>query len=219
MTLSTEFTRKANILIDQSCRARLADFELLTTVSDLTTLNSSAQGRGGTARWMSPEFVDAEIQGYRRTKPSDRYALGMVIYEVLSGRVPFYQHADWTIPGMVVKGDRPERPQGPGEVWFTGAIWNMLKRCWVAQPKNRSSIEVVLRCLEKASRTLTLRSRPQVTVPSTTDSPTTKNVIAVSLSALAAARMIEDLGHISYPEGVSGPKPELNVNSKEGKFR
>jgi len=47
----------------------------------------------------------------------------------------------------------------------------------------------------------------------------TKNVIAAPLSALATARIIEDLGHISYPEGVTSPKPELNVNSKKGKFR
>ena len=45
------------------------------------------------------------------------------------------------------------------------------------------------------------------------------NVIAVPPSTLEAARMIKDLGHISYPEGVSGPKPELNINSKKGKFR
>lgn len=37
-------------------------------------------------------------------------------------------------------------------------------------------------------------------------------------SALGTARPIEDLGYISYPEGVTGPNPELNVNSKKGKF-
>ena len=37
-------------------------------------------------------------------------------------------------------------------------------------------------------------------------------------SALATARPIEDLSHISYPEGVTSPNPELNVNSKKGKF-
>ena len=47
----------------------------------------------------------------------------------------------------------------------------------------------------------------------------TKNVAAAPPSALATARIIEDLGHISYPEGVISPKPELNVNSKKGKFR
>ena len=47
----------------------------------------------------------------------------------------------------------------------------------------------------------------------------TKNVIAAPPSALATARIVEDLGHISYPEGIVSPKPELNVNSKSGKFR
>ena len=47
----------------------------------------------------------------------------------------------------------------------------------------------------------------------------TKNVVAAPPSALATARIIEDLGHISYPDGVTSPKPELNVNSKKGKFR
>jgi len=43
---------------------------------------------GGTARWMSPELFDPErfgiqgSEGYRQTRESDCYALGMVIYEV-----------------------------------------------------------------------------------------------------------------------------------------
>lgn len=47
----------------------------------------------------------------------------------------------------------------------------------------------------------------------------TKNIPAALPSALATARVIEDLDHISYPEGISSPKPELNANSKKGKFR
>jgi hypothetical protein len=46
----------------------------------------------------------------------------------------------------------------------------------------------------------------------------TKNVVAVPPSALATAMIIEDLCHIWYPEGVTGPRPELNVNSRNGKF-
>ncbi|KAH9912525.1 eukaryotic translation initiation factor 4G1, eIF4E-binding domain-containing protein, partial [Fomitopsis serialis] len=38
-------------------------------------------------------------------------------------------------------------------------------------------------------------------------------------SALATARTIEDLGSVSYPEGIKGPKVELNMNAKHGKFR
>ena len=47
----------------------------------------------------------------------------------------------------------------------------------------------------------------------------TKVLVAAPLPALAKARIIEYLDHISYPEGVNGPKPELNIDSKKGKFR
>src|SRR3984957_19239189 len=45
------------------------------------------------------------------------------------------------------------------------------------------------------------------------------NVVAPLPSALATARNIEDLGRVPYPEGVSSPKVELNINAKDGKFR
>ena len=38
-------------------------------------------------------------------------------------------------------------------------------------------------------------------------------------SALATARIIEDISEISYPEGIMSPKIELNMNAKQGKFR
>ncbi|EIM85126.1 uncharacterized protein STEHIDRAFT_81994 [Stereum hirsutum FP-91666 SS1] len=38
-------------------------------------------------------------------------------------------------------------------------------------------------------------------------------------SALATARIIEDLHEISYPEGIKSPKVELNANAAKGKFR
>jgi translation initiation factor 4G len=45
------------------------------------------------------------------------------------------------------------------------------------------------------------------------------SVALVKPSALATARFIEDLGRVSYPEGIMSPKVELNVNAKNGKFR
>ncbi|KAJ3737527.1 hypothetical protein DFJ43DRAFT_1148650 [Lentinula guzmanii] len=51
---------------------------------------------------------------------------------------------------------------------------------------------------------------------STVDKP---NIPAPLPSALATARVIDDLGRVPYPEGVQSPKVELNVNAKDGKFR
>ena len=139
---------------------------------DSTTLNSSTQDHYGTTRWMSPELLDVSIRSHHRTKYSDCYALGMVIYEVLSGRIPFYQYTNWSIPAKVVRGDRPGRPEGAEGAWFADDVWEALERCWVPQPKDRSSVEDVLQCLEKASRSWTRPSLPRAAVPSRIDSPT-----------------------------------------------
>jgi len=144
---------KANILIDKTGQACLADFGLLTIVSDPTNLlSSSSYTQGGTARWMSPELIDPQRFGFennRPTKKSDCYALGMVMYETISGRVPFHRHGDLTVIVKVLAGERP--PRGVG---FTETLWETLELCWVSQPSNRPSIEYVQQCLERASNSL-----------------------------------------------------------------
>lgn len=142
---------------DQSkCNACLADFGLLTITSDSadpTASNSFTEG--GTIQWMSPELLDPDQFGSkdnRPTKESDCYALGMVVYEVLSGQAPFAPHRSPTVIQKVTKGERPVRPEGAEGAWFTNDLWGMLMRCWVPQPKSRPSIETVLGCLEQGSR-------------------------------------------------------------------
>ena len=120
---------------------------------------------------MSPELFDSEA--HRQTKGSDCYALGMVIYEVLSRRIPFYRYKDFAIVGRVIKGERPERPQGPeGVVGFTDAVWEVLELCWKSLPRDRPSIEDVLKCMKKAATSWTPPSPLSTGVSSTADSPT-----------------------------------------------
>ena len=75
----------------------------------------------------------------------------MVVYEVLSLHIPFYQYRNMVIPGKVVQGDRPERPEGGDGVPFTDDVWKVLGRCWVPEPGDRPRIENVLRCMEESS--------------------------------------------------------------------
>ena len=121
---------QANILIDQTGHARVADFGLLTIISDPKyLLSSSSHTQGGTVRWMSPERIAPERFGFksgRPTIPSDCYALGMVIYETISGNLPFHKDADLTVfIKVVVEGEHP-----PREVGFTEILWEMLELCW-----------------------------------------------------------------------------------------
>ena len=78
---------QANILIDNAGIARVADFGLMSMVDlSVVLLSITAVPTAGTFCWMSPELLDPLRFGSsgRSTRESDRYALGMVIYEVSS---------------------------------------------------------------------------------------------------------------------------------------
>jgi len=104
---------------------------------------------------MSPELFDPESFGLENgypTKESDCYALGMVIYEVLSGRKPYAPSEGFVIISKVLNGERPGRPQGEEGELFTDVIWEVLGYCWKPQPSDRKSAKAVLPCLEGTLR-------------------------------------------------------------------
>jgi hypothetical protein len=104
---------------------------------------------------MSPELLDPDQFGSkdgRPTRESDCYALGMVIYEVLSRQVPFAPDKDFIVMRKVLEGERPGRPQGEEEVWFTDDLWATLELCWATRLETRPSIKAVLECLGRVSR-------------------------------------------------------------------
>jgi len=146
---------KANVLIDETKHACLADFGLLTIMSDAANAASSTPfTEAGTFRWMSPELFDPgkfHLKDGRPTKQSDCYALGMLIFEVLSGQVPFSRHRGYTVISRILKGKRPERPLGGRGMLFTNEIWGILERCWNPTPCDRPRIGDVLECLGNAS--------------------------------------------------------------------
>jgi len=144
---------KANILINKKCQACLADFtghSLSTALSDQTSASTASQNRFSRIQWMSPELIDPDrfdLVGSYPTEESDCYALGMVIYEVLTGGTPFHSLREFTILHKVLEGERPVRPEG-----FPDSIWEMLKCCWETQPNKRPKLDTILHCLQDAAQ-------------------------------------------------------------------
>jgi len=145
---------KADILIDRDGRARIANFWFLTVSDSTHTTASGSSEAAGMIRWMSPERLVPNqfgFEGGRATKESDCYALGMVIYEVLTGQVPFSSCDDFTVMEKVIGGERPKKPQGPEAMWFTDDLWGMLEQCWSPQPEARPTAEAILEHLKRGS--------------------------------------------------------------------
>ena len=90
---------QANILVDDDGTALLADFGLARITVDLDSipLSATAVFSAGTVRWMSPELLFGK--DCPPTQGSDRYALGMVIYEVSGCNYHAWFPFAYPIPG------------------------------------------------------------------------------------------------------------------------
>jgi serine/threonine protein kinase/Flp pilus assembly protein TadD len=116
--------KPSNIIIDKDGNARIMDFGIARSIR-----GKSLTGEGmiiGTPEYMSPE----QVEGKEADQRSDIYSLGTILYEMLTGRVPF----EGDTPLSVAVKQKAEKPQEPKEL--NEQIPDDLNR-------------LILRCLEK----------------------------------------------------------------------
>ncbi|KAF9644752.1 kinase-like protein [Thelephora ganbajun] len=147
-----------NVMIDKDGHACLAEPGLVMLIPDQSAFVSSCI-ESGTLPWMGPELLDPESFGLKKRRPtreSDCYALGMVIYEILSGQVPFATYGPFGTLTRILRGERPKRPWGEGETLFTDGIWEGFYR-------RRG--HPLLTWVSMQSQTLTISRIPHLAIP------------------------------------------------------
>ncbi|CAE6434943.1 unnamed protein product [Rhizoctonia solani] len=141
----------ANVLVDDNDNAVLADFGSSTLKDQSLKFTQAASGKALTIRWSAPELV--MVNDGQHTKASDVFALGMTIYEVLTGKVPYHEIKDVTpVILQIIKRDTPTRPVSNPVGHASGdALWQLFMLCWKYEPEGRPSAAEVVEMMKAIS--------------------------------------------------------------------
>ncbi|XP_051863795.1 mitogen-activated protein kinase kinase kinase 7-like isoform X2 [Drosophila albomicans] len=130
-TFHRDLKTKNLLLFDQYRTLKICDFG---TVKEITTTNTN---NTGTAGYMAPEVGEGKIY----TQMCDVYSFGIVFWEVLARKKPFYHHK--SIVGValinkVCKGERPEMSD------IENNLKPIIKMCWQQEPEDRLTMKRVI---------------------------------------------------------------------------
>jgi serine/threonine protein kinase/Flp pilus assembly protein TadD len=96
--------KPSNIMIDADGNARIMDFGIARSME-----GKGITGAGvmiGTPEYMSPE----QVEGKEVDQRSDIYSLGIILYEMVTGKVPFEGDTPFTV-GVKHKSEFPQNPK------------------------------------------------------------------------------------------------------------
>jgi serine/threonine-protein kinase len=134
--------KPANLLFDEEGRVRVADFGVARALAEAAWTEPTGS-LVGTARYASPE----QAQGSTLDGRADVYSLALVLYEGLTGEVPFV--SDTTMGTLMARVGRP-LPLNPG----LGPLQEILSWAANPQPADRPQAADLATRLEAAVRAL-----------------------------------------------------------------
>ena len=163
--------KTANIVLSSDGLVKVLDFGLArhagSGIFDGTTRSfATPQGVSsvsGTLPYMPPEILRGDAGDYR----SDLWALGVVLYEAASGRMPFEGRTGFEISSAIMR--EIPNPLGPP---VPPGLWAVIQRCLAKEPIQRyqraSEIQAALEAIQSgaivSSNPATDQNAPRTTV-------------------------------------------------------
>lgn len=135
--LTHQDLKPANVLLTDDGLPMLLDFNLAT---EIAPSGSSAVLVGGTLPYMAPEHIAALRAGGTVGKASDIYSLGVILFEVLTGKNPFPLHRgsfDQVTTSMLAdRRDGAPRASDANSA-ISPAVDSIVAKCLVPDLQNR----------------------------------------------------------------------------------
>ena len=175
--------KSLNFLMDKFGEVKLGDFGL-AKVRVASSTASTFAGAVGTLRWSAPEFLRAG--GKKSATPaSDIYALGVVLWEILTLQIPYDGDDDDTIHRSI-KGGPDDKLAIPDDC--SANVKSLLHACWNNDPTKRPTAMHLMQAFkqiiaEEESRCNTAPVAVQLLPTSPSPSPVTLDVLAPSVAS------------------------------------
>ncbi len=162
--------KTANIVVTADGLVKVLDFGLAkqvgSSIFDATTRSfasiQDASSMSGTLPYMAPEILRGEAADYR----SDLWALGVVLYEAASGRLPFEGRTGFEVSSAIMR--EVPKPLGPP---IPPGLWAIVQRCLAKEPIQRyqraSEVQAALEAVQSAGIVST-GPGPDLNAPKTT---------------------------------------------------
>ncbi len=174
-----------NIMIDDNGNARIMDFGIARTVK-----GNGITGSGimiGTPEYMSPEQAEAKPVDQR----SDIYSLGIILYEMTAGHLPFAGDTALAI-AMKHKGETPKNPQELNPQ-IPDDLSNIILKCLEKDKENRYQNAGEIRAeLDKIEQGLPTseRAKPKIKTLTSKEITLTFRMRKLFIPALIAVALI-----------------------------
>jgi len=145
--------KSPNILVTatDSIEAKVTDFG----ASRVLNRRSAMTGNVGTVAWIAPEVFGQK----KYNEKCDVYSFGIILWELLSRKIPFSHMNSFAIPMGVIKGERP-----PLKKEYNPGLVKLIKECWADKPTKRPAFSQIIATLKKIHANLRPSEKIQTTL-------------------------------------------------------